>query len=208
MVPACTWYGRPAMVRRCAHPSLAHFRDESVIECGPSPGVRFTCAVTRQTREHLGRRSRTRERPSVHSMTVRAPRIPGPGHDPSNRIIRPTGPGRGTADLIAHHHSPPHRSPPGSSGGRSSRSVSNRTSPTGSGRSPSASQRMRRRHAARRCPSPDGVALTRDAMAPRRLRRSGRLAPAWPSPARDGPPHAGPGRRARPWLPQPAPGRE
>jgi hypothetical protein len=93
---------RPSCSGASVRPTIARPRqDESVIEVRLGRGVRFTCAVTRQTRDHLGRRSRTRERPSVHSMTVRAPRIPGPGHEPSNRIIRPAGPGRGTAELIA-----------------------------------------------------------------------------------------------------------
>ena len=83
-VRPCTWYGRPGMVRRRAQPSPSGIRDLSVIPASRCSGVRFTCAVTRTSREPPGASVTDQGTAFGHSMTVRAPRIPDPGHEPSN----------------------------------------------------------------------------------------------------------------------------
>jgi hypothetical protein len=58
-------------------------------------------AVTRQTRERPGA-SVTDQGMAFGSLDDGSSAAdPGPGHEPNNRIIRPTGLGRGTAELIA-----------------------------------------------------------------------------------------------------------
>lgn len=75
-MPPDTWYGRPGVVRRRARPSPPPFRDECVIPRSAFRVQCWPCAVTRRFGNYLGRRSRIAKRPSVHLMTVRAPRIP------------------------------------------------------------------------------------------------------------------------------------
>ena len=99
----CTWYGRPALVRRCAQPSRRIFGTSRSLRCvdgraylAPSrnatnPGR--TWGVGHGSGKAFG---------SLDDGSSAAD--PGPGHEPNNRIIRPAGLGRGTAELIAPVH--------------------------------------------------------------------------------------------------------
>jgi len=110
---------RPSCNGARLRPTIARqFRDESVIGSRGPRDVRFTCAVTRQTREQTGASVTDQERTPVHSMTVRAPGIPDliTSRVTGSSASRPgTRYGRDHRSIFIRQLQP---SPSGSSGGR------------------------------------------------------------------------------------------
>ncbi len=94
---------RPSQFGASVRPTIAAATSGRVGHTGPiRPGVVSRYVVARHSREPPGASVTDQGTAFGHSMTVRAPRIPDPGHEPSNHgSFRPAGSGRATAGLIA-----------------------------------------------------------------------------------------------------------